>query len=193
MLWILFRVNGGEPLGDYGEIRSGFMNRHTRFEMGDYAPVLTEIAPKKFWLIRAAWHPEIDATPGKARRGNADKSAGNAVQGKGLADQGRIGIELANPGGMTQDENRGSARLIVGGLEGASEERGNAEELKRAWGDVIASQPQIAIAGGVDNIIFEVGHQAIKHMVLPHEILKFVKQEGAAPMIGLVLIVESYG
>src|ERR1700730_12511370 len=102
MLWILFRVNGGEP-----------------------------------------W---------------------NSVQGKGLADQGKIGIELANPGGMTQDENRGSGRLVVGSLEGAPEEWGNAEELKRAWGDIVASQPQIAIAGGVDNVILEVGHHAIKHM-----------------------------
>src|SRR5260370_9376981 len=113
--------------------------------MGNNGPVMREITTQKFRLIGTARHPEINATPGKARRRNADERAGNSVQRECLSYQGRIRIELANPGGMTQYENRGSARLIIRSFQAAPEELGNAKKLKRPCGDVVASHPLIAV------------------------------------------------
>src|SRR5260370_13350611 len=162
MLRILFRVDAREPLGDNCEICSGFADGYARFEMGNNAPVMREIATEKFRLIGTARHPEINATPGKARRRNADERAGNSVQRECLSYQGRIRIELANPGGMTQYENRGSARLIIRSFQGAPEQRGNAKKLKRAWRAVVASHPQITVTRLFHNVIREVGHHAVK-------------------------------
>src|SRR5258708_27062196 len=97
-------------------------------------------------------NPQVGAAPSKPGGHDADQGAVRAVEDEGLVDEGGVGGEAVNPCAVAHDEDGRGAGLVVGGLGCASEERGHAEEFKRAGSDVVAVKALGAFAGAVKNV-----------------------------------------
>src|SRR5258708_7120591 len=137
-------------------------------------------------------NPQVRAAPSKAGRHDSDQGAVRAVEDEGLVDEGGVGGEAVDPCAVAHDEDGRGAGLVVGGLGCASEERGHAEEFKRAGSDVVAVKALGAFAGAVKNVEAGTADDAVKGMILGDIVEEFGPGENGSAARLILLSVVNY-
>src|SRR5258706_13544741 len=147
LLRVVLGVNGGEILGDDGEVGLSLADGDARLEVAQQETEHGEaVALHGGGTTGLGRNPHIGVAPTKARGHYADEGALRAVEDKGLVDEFGIGAEAGDPGLVAHDEDGRGAGLVISGLRYAAEVGGHAQEFKGAGGDEVAVEALGAFA-----------------------------------------------
>src|SRR5258706_1617941 len=136
LLRVVLGVNGGEILGDDGEVGLSLADGDARLEVAQKEPEHGEaVAVHGGGTAGLGGNPHIGIAPAEAWRHYADEGALRAVEDKGLVDEFGIGAEASDPGLVAHDEDGRGAGLVISGLRDAAEMGGHTQEFKGAGSD----------------------------------------------------------
>src|SRR6266849_911687 len=117
---IVLGVNGGEVLGDDGEVGFSLADRDPRFEVSEEEPedrkAGTSLRCGRCRVAGLLRNPHVGIAPTETWRHDTDKGVRRAVEDKSLVDESRIGVETSDPSFVAHNEDRRRAWLVIGRL-----------------------------------------------------------------------------